>query len=171
MLRKILRPLRKILRTLLTWISRSGRNRVSPRMSGHCARWCRHPSSLVTDRSSRAVIEAWKAYLDHLNMSPGATEGGNGKRQDLLVDMLQKLAAHLGYHFDRTDIRRASYFPRGYDEAEFEQIEMRKLFLDILRGERGLPVYVPPSSGHEAPKPDDDPALPPNTEPRRSLPS
>lgn len=125
----------------------------------------------MTDRSSRAVIEAWKAYLDHLNMSPGATEGGNGKRQDLLVDMLQKLAAHLGYHFDRTDIRRASYFPRGYGEAEFEQIEMRKLFLDILRGERGLPVYVPPSSGHEAPKPDDDPALPPNTEPRRSLPS
>jgi hypothetical protein len=83
----------------------------------------------VTDRSSRAVIEAWKAYLDHLNMSPGATEGGNGKRQDLLVDMLQKLAAHLGYHFDRTDIRRASYFPRGHGEAEFEQIEMRKLFL------------------------------------------
>lgn len=120
------------------------------------------------DRSSRAVLEAWKAYLDHLNMSDSASEGWGAKGQDLLVDMLQKMASHLGFEFDRTDIRRTSYFPRGYGEAEFELFEMRKLLLAILRGERGLPVYVPPP-GEQIPIEETSggaAALPPGEAPR-----
>jgi hypothetical protein len=101
--------------------------------------------------TAKAVLEAWKAYLDHLNSATTVTELWGSKREDLLIDLLQKMAKHLGFEFDRTDIKRTSYFPRGYGEAEFDQLEMRKLLLGILRGERGLPVYVPQAGTPELP--------------------
>src|SRR5687767_2733026 len=39
-----------------------------------------------SDASSRAVLQAWKAYLDHLNVASTASEAWGTKREDLLVD-------------------------------------------------------------------------------------
>jgi hypothetical protein len=91
-----------------------------------------------SDKGSKAVLQAWRAYLDHLNMAATPSEAWGTRREDLLVDLLQAMAMHLGFEFDRTAIRRTSYFPRGYGEAELEQLEIRKLLLAILRGERGF---------------------------------
>lgn len=90
------------------------------------------------DKSSKAVLQAWKAYLDHLNMASAASEAWATKKQDLLVDLLQKMAAYLGFELHQTDIKRTSYFPRGYGEAEAELLEIRKLLLSILRGHRAF---------------------------------
>jgi hypothetical protein len=103
-----------------------------------------------SDASSKAVLQAWKAYLDHLNMASTASEAWGPKREDLLVDLLQKTATHLGFEFDRTDLKRTSYFPRGYGEAELELLEIRKLLLSILRGQRGFPVYLPQAPDRSA---------------------
>ena len=109
-----------------------------------------------TDRSSRAVVDAWKVYLDHLN-APTVTEDAWGpKREELLVDLLQKMAGHLDYHFDKSDIKRTSYFPRGYGDAEWEQQQIRRLLLSLLKGERSLPISAPqvsPSPGVQPPAP------------------
>lgn len=59
------------------------------------------------------------------------------------MDLLQTMATQLGYQFDRTEIKRTSYMPRGYGDAELDYQEVRKLLLALLRGERGLPVYTP----------------------------
>ena len=69
-----------------------------------------------SDNKSRAVVDALKVYLDHLNTAPPGQEWGK-KRQDLLVDLLQIMATQLGYQFDKTEIKRTSYTPRGYGDA------------------------------------------------------
>ncbi len=115
-----------------------------------------------SDKRSKAVLQAWRAYLDHLNMAATPSEAWGTRREDLLVDLLQGMAMHLGFEFDRTAIRRTSYFPRGYGEAELEQLEIRKLLLAILRGQRGFPVYVPGAqqAAPAQPAPSDSKALP-----------
>jgi len=90
------------------------------------------------DEKSKAVMNAWKAYLDHLNSVQNDAWGA--RREDLLVALLYKMSSHLGYEFDETYIRRAAYFPRGYGDLEFEQEQMRKCMLSILKGERGFPI-------------------------------
>lgn len=119
-----------------------------------------------TDRRSKAVLNAWKAYLDHLNSGGTATEVWSQKREDLLVDLLYEMATHLGYEFDKTYIRRTSYFPHGYGDLELDQLEMRKAFLGILRGERFVPVWVggpqaEASPADQSPSGESNPALPP----------
>lgn len=100
-----------------------------------------------TDRSSRAVVEAWKVYLDFLNTPTEPSPAWGARQKELLVDLLQKMASHLGYHFDKTDIKNTSYFPQGYGTAEWEQQQIRQLMLSLLKGERALPVAPPPSEG------------------------
>lgn len=118
-----------------------------------------------SDKSSKAVLQAWKAYLDHLNMPSTASKAWGTKREELLVDLLQKMATHLGFEFDRTDIKHTSYFPR----AELEQLEIRKLLLSILRGERGFPVYVPgtPDRGPTSAGGQSEPREQPGQSPKR----
>ncbi len=111
-----------------------------------------------SDNKSRAVVDALKVYLDHLNSGPVDQAWGT-KRAELLVDLLQTMATQLGYQFDKTEIKRTSYMPSGYGDAELDYQEVRKLLLALLRGERGLPVYtpadqqperLPPSGGPDA---------------------
>jgi hypothetical protein len=94
------------------------------------------------DRKSRATVEACRLYIEHHNQST-ASETWGDKRSDLMVDMLQKMAVATGYEFDKVSIKNTSYFPRGYGDQEFENQQIRKLFLAVLKGERGFPVYVP----------------------------
>jgi hypothetical protein len=125
-----------------------------------------------TDKRSRAILNAWKAYLDHLGVPQTNSEVWGTKREDLFVDLLYEMSQFLGYDFDKTHIRRTSYFPKGYGELEFDQYEVRKGVLGVLRGERSLPMFVtginqtsetsaggeppqiadPRASGHDTPK-------------------
>jgi uncharacterized protein DUF6680 len=108
-----------------------------------------------TSSGTRAVVDAWKVYLDFLNTPAAPSEAWGARREELLVDILQKMARHLGYYFDKTDIKRTSYFPQGYGTAEWEQQQIRQLMLALLKGERSLPVSGAPPSGGTA--------LPPHT--------
>jgi len=94
-----------------------------------------------TDRKSKAVVEACKVYLEHHNR-PVNNDNWQPKKQELLVDLLQKMAASLGYDFDKVSIERTSYFPRGFGDMEWEQQQIRKLVLSLLQGDRTLPISV-----------------------------
>src|SRR5439155_20895164 len=102
------------------------------------------------DQSTRAVVDAWKVYLDFLNTPAPTSPAWGARREELLVDILQKMASHLGYYFDKTDIKRTSYFPQGYGAAEWEQQQIRQLMLALLKGERALPVTGAPPGGPPA---------------------
>ena len=92
-----------------------------------------------------AVVRAWKAYLDHLNNATAApTEVWATRREDLFIDLLHAMATHLGLDFDKTDLRRTSYFPRAYGDTELELLRIRAGLADVVDGRRSLPVTVHP---------------------------
>lgn len=95
-----------------------------------------------TDAKSKSVLNAWKAYLDHLGVPQmdGAVWGA--KREDLFVDLLYEMSRHLGYEFDKTHIRRTSYFPRGYGDLESDQLAIRKGLAAVMKGEASFPIFL-----------------------------
>lgn len=93
------------------------------------------------DNKSRDVLRAWKAYVDHLN-TPAGSEVWGARREDMLVELLYNMAVALGYDFDKTHIRRTSYFPKGYGDLEWDQLQMRKSLLSVLQGKASLPIWL-----------------------------
>lgn len=93
----------------------------------------------------KQITEAWKIYLDHLCRSDineknrdAWTEKGSG----LFVDLLQKMAQHLGYDFDKVHLDKGVYTPQAQGELELDQLIIRKQFAEILQGKRGFPMEV-----------------------------
>jgi hypothetical protein len=93
-------------------------------------------------KKEKAVVEAWKAYHDHLNSTVTSQEQWGSRRIDLLVDMLHKMALVLDYDFDKTHIKNSSYAPRIHSETEEQQMEIRKGIIDVLSGKRAMPMEV-----------------------------
>ena len=58
------------------------------------------------------------------------------------------MAKDLNISFSKTDITQPSYYPRGYELNETEQIELRQLLLQLLKNERSInmnaTVFTPP---------------------------
>jgi hypothetical protein len=100
---------------------------------------------LEFDRKSpreRAVLDAWKEYLDLLNNSLMSAEQWNLKRIDLLVELLHKMAQILVYDFDKTHIKNSLYVPRAHGDLEEQLAAIRKGLIELLEGKRVLPVNV-----------------------------
>ena len=93
-----------------------------------------------SDEKLKAVRRSWKAYHDHLGESDMDRGQWGTRRQDLLVDLLYELAQSLDYDFDKPEIKRRSYFPDGYIEAENDQLVIRRGFAKIISGESPLPI-------------------------------
>jgi hypothetical protein len=62
--------------------------------------------------NSQDVRTAWKTMLTHLGDSThiGTTDWAV-RRQDLLTDLIVKMAAHLGYKYEHVDLKSSSYLP------------------------------------------------------------
>jgi len=95
-----------------------------------------------TDKKSKAVLNAWKAYLDHLGVPQTDSAVWGSKREDLFVDLLYEMGRFLNYDFDKTHIRRTSYFPKGQGELESDQYAVRKGLIALLRGEASFPIFL-----------------------------
>lgn len=111
------------------------------------------------DRRAKGILSAWRAYRDHLHL-PRVTSEAEGlvwsaARTDRLVALLSAMARYFKSEFDEAFIRNVSYMPQLYGDLEDQTMETRKLLLEILRGERAvpiLPVLLPtptPSSASE----------------------
>jgi hypothetical protein len=95
-----------------------------------------------SDTQSRAVLNAWKAYLDHLNQTQTDAALWGSRREDLFVDLLYEMSRHLDYDFDKTHIRRTSYFPKGYGDLEADQLAIRKALVSMLSGKESFPIFL-----------------------------
>ena len=89
----------------------------------------------------RKVRGAWTVLLDHFTNDRNQPDFG-ARTQDLIIKLLSEMSGALGYTFDEVYIRRHSYYPIAHGSIEEEQNELRRLLLELLRTNRGLPVAV-----------------------------
>lgn len=94
------------------------------------------------NRKEKAVIEAWKAYLDLLSDRNIPPEQWGVKRIDLLVELLHKMAQVLDYDFDKTHIKNSSYSPMAHGNIEEQQEALRRGLIELFEGKRIIPMYV-----------------------------
>jgi hypothetical protein len=92
--------------------------------------------------SEKEVITAWKAYLDLLGDQSISPEQWTIRRVDLLVDLLSAMGKSLGYDFDKVHIKNATYVPVAHGKLEEEQQALRTQLLEVLSGNRVIPMYV-----------------------------
>jgi hypothetical protein len=97
------------------------------------------------DKKYKKVIDAWKAYHDHLNQNTTG-EANNAiwenTRNELLVDLLYEMGESLGYEFNKVHIKRAAYFPKGHGDIEQDQTLIRKYMVALLKGDQALKMNV-----------------------------
>jgi hypothetical protein len=96
-------------------------------------------------RRSKKVLEAWKAYLNHLNTRQ-PPDVWLSRGDDLFIELLFSMALSLGYSMDKTEIRSTSYFPTAHGKLEEEQGRLRTGMLELVEGKRSLQVKPPPTS-------------------------
>jgi hypothetical protein len=108
------------------------------------------PIEFYGDRKAKPILEAWRSYHAHLSMPLLETEAErilwSNTRAELFVTMLHVMAKYFKYDFDPTFIRTTAYTPRAHGLLEDEGLEMRRLLLEVLRGQRSLPIAQLPTS-------------------------
>lgn len=105
----------------------------------------------------------WKEYLDNLaslSQDPEEQErqldAWSQRNGDLLAELLHDMGAAVGYKFDKVQIRRGIYSPRGHANLELEAQLIRRFLIELLAGQRTLPLDVrslPGVPGAQAPTP------------------
>lgn len=90
------------------------------------------------NREMRDVVEAWKTYLDHLNNRQLEVSAWVASGDDLFFELLYKMSMTLKYDLQKTEIRRTSYTPQGYGDAEADGMIIRKGLSAIF----GSPVLL-----------------------------
>ena len=93
-------------------------------------------------KSEKAVLDIWQQYLDHLGDKTLEGQAWATRRMDLLVDMLAAMAIALKYNFNKTQIKNGTYAPVAHGQIEEEQQHIRKMTVELLKGERSLPMNV-----------------------------
>lgn len=113
-------------------------------------------------KKDKAVIDAWSVFRDHLYHYPKAPLAKEGvdiskedtatynaqmetwisKKDDLLIEILDKMAKPLGYRFDKVLLKRGSYTPRHYGDLEAYQLINLRGISELLVGNRSLPIRI-----------------------------
>jgi hypothetical protein len=91
-------------------------------------------------RQERRVLDAGRLYIDHLRDHLYPKEAWSARKVELLVDLLYEMSTALGYNFDKVQIKAGSYYPSGYEDAENDNLQIRKLWLEILKGNKQLAI-------------------------------
>ncbi len=94
-----------------------------------------------TAKEDKKVIDAWRAYHDHLGSNVRSAETWGEKRLALFSDLLWEMSVNLGYNFDKTYIKNMSYSPTKHGEIESENDQIRKTLLNVLRQD-SLPITI-----------------------------
>lgn len=98
-------------------------------------------------KKEKSIIDSWNLYFDHLHdLESGASfeenKRWNEKSSGLLVDLLAEMSMFLGYDFDKVQLKKGSYFPRGQLEEQATQAALRNNFADVLQGKQAIKMEV-----------------------------
>jgi hypothetical protein len=90
------------------------------------------------------IVTAYQAYIQQLNSplprEPEALDHRFKEWDDTFFTMLNEMGLHLGYRLDKRDLERFSYAPQGWGNDEAQLRLFRQLVIEMLRGERAMPV-------------------------------
>jgi hypothetical protein len=89
------------------------------------------------------VISAWKEYFDNLGQKAETDEQLSiwiARNEELLANLLYEMGQSLGYSFDKVLIKRNIYSPVGHERTERENQLIRKGLLDVLNGDKVIPI-------------------------------
>ena len=109
----------------------------------------------------RAVREAWKVYLDHLGDAPqdfqdptyqAKNAAWTTRSNDCRVELLYTMGHVLGYDFDKVQLKKGVYTPKGHADTEFEQGLLRKGLLELLYNRRALPIQLTAKADQQEPE-------------------
>jgi hypothetical protein len=97
-------------------------------------------------RRARRVVGAWRIYADHLNVHVGDTEAQITSwattREELFFDLMQAMSDSLGFKFDRVQLRRGVYYPKGHVDNEAAQRLIQEGLVGVLTGNQPLTMKV-----------------------------
>jgi hypothetical protein len=62
------------------------------------------------------------------------------EQEDALYDLLYQIGTELGYDYDKRDLRKLAYGPRGWENDETQMRATRGLLIELLSGKRPMPV-------------------------------
>jgi len=105
------------------------------------------------------IVNAYRAYIDfrHEPVPLEITEdqGHYNKRgENLLFDLLHEIGCELGYSFDKDDLKRFSYSPKGWHDDQYQAQKNASLLTALLEGKTALPVTaMPPKQDNAYPPP------------------
>jgi hypothetical protein len=100
----------------------------------------------------KPVIEAWSAYLTHLNTpSPAAAnddqhKAWNDRRSELLAVLLVRIAAHLGITKGEIEILHGGYAPNAWAIREQRQDAVQDFAIRLSQGKAVVPFAVVPQT-------------------------
>lgn len=97
--------------------------------------------------NEKAVVAKWRIYVDHLGAlaeSPTQSQLDLWVQQgdDLFTDLLEALGKALRYKFDRVQLKRGIYHPKGHTDQEIRQEVAQRALVDLLTGRTALPMKV-----------------------------
>jgi hypothetical protein len=103
--------------------------------------------------SNQRVLDAWRLYSSHLNVpqpsqpSPQASEQiarWAEKKFDLLIDLIYEISQSLGQYpqINKASLRDNTYMPKGHVDSEEELRQIRAAWLEVLKGERPIPMTM-----------------------------
>ncbi|WP_156966071.1 DUF6680 family protein [Paraburkholderia bannensis] len=97
----------------------------------------------------QAVLDAWHNYHAHLSVpleqrpkTDNEQKVWNGKGDELFTSLLERMAIATNYKFERQQLKSGSYSPEAHGTVELEQNMLRRLSLELLAGDRSLPLDV-----------------------------
>ena len=93
------------------------------------------------NKREAAVRDQWKILLDHFNNYAEA-QNPVEKAQELTRGLLKAMAAYFNYEFDEVYLKRGAYYPKYFADLEQEQNALRQQLLELLAGNRRLPVGI-----------------------------
>jgi hypothetical protein len=95
----------------------------------------------------KSVIDAWRLHRDNLYQSfddkdQSALKVWNERNEGSFIELMYSMSQALGFDFDRVQLKREIYYPRGQGEIEAQNQLIRRGFVRVLSGEQPIPMNV-----------------------------
>lgn len=104
---------------------------------------------VLRGRRAQAVLDAWHDYHAHLSLpldqrpqDEAEQRDWNGRGDELFTNLLDRLATATNFKFERSQLKAGSYSPEAHGTLELEQQALRRLAVEIMLGNRPLPMEV-----------------------------
>jgi len=95
-----------------------------------------------TSKKEKAVLTAWRTYLDHLTRPFPDTnpQSFTDKRDSLFIDLIYEVSKYLAYDFDKLNLKNILYIPIGHARMEDDLEAIRNGLKEVLTGRRAIPI-------------------------------